>query len=142
VGAAQFLDNYYTTAHNSALLAGAELGFPGLVIWTAAVYFAFKITIRAQIDLANRPDAQAARVWAMALLASLVGMTTSSMFLTLTYHTVLWIYLGLAGALYGAIRTHDPDFRVRFTWRDLVLVTLGDIGLLIFIAIYLRIKGF
>jgi hypothetical protein len=142
VGAGQFLDNYYTTAHNSPLLAAAELGFPGLVIWTAAVYFAFKITIRAQKELGARPEAQAARVWAMALLASLVGMTTSSIFLTLTYHTVLWIYLGLAGALYAVIRTHDPEFRVRFGWRDLVLVTLGDIAYLIGIAVYLRIKGF
>ena len=141
VGAGQFTDHYYTTAHNSFLLALAELGPLGMLLWSAAVYYAFKMTVRAQLDLADRPEAAPARSWAMALLASLVGLVISSMFLTLTYHTVLWIYLGLAGALYSAIRTHAPEFRVRFGWRDAALVVAGDVVLVAVIAVYLRVKG-
>jgi O-antigen ligase len=142
VGAGQFTEHYYATAHNSYMLALAELGPIGLLLWTAAIYYAFKVTVRAQVDLAKRPDAAEARSWAMALLASLVGLVIPSIFLTLTYHPVLWIYLGLVGALYGAIRSHEPEFHVSFGWRDLGLVAMIDLALVVGTGIYTRMKGF
>jgi hypothetical protein len=63
------------------------------------------------------------------------------MFLTLTYHTVLWIYLALVGALYSAIRRHAPEFKVRFGWKDFGIVVVADIALLLFVSVYLRFKG-
>jgi len=142
VGAGQFTEHYYATAHHSYMLTLAELGPIGLLLWSAGIYFAFKVTLRAQVDLAKQPEATVARTWALALFASLVGLVIPSFFLTLTYHPVLWIYLGLVGALYGAIRKHEPTFHVPFGWRDLGLVAAIDVAIVVGTSVYTRIKGF
>jgi hypothetical protein len=77
----------------------------------------------------------------MAMLASLTGLIVSAFFLSIAYHPALWIYLGLAGALYAAVRAHAPEFRVRISWRDLALVAGLDGVLVMAIYVYLRLKG-
>src|SRR6185295_19796188 len=73
VGAHEFGEHYYQTAHNSYLLALGDLGPVGLFLWTFCIYLAFKIAIRVQTDFAHRPEAAAARSAAFAMLAGLVG---------------------------------------------------------------------
>jgi O-antigen ligase len=141
VGKGQFTEHYYLTAHNSFLLSLAELGPLGLFLWSAAVYYAIKVTVQAQIQLAGRPEAATARSWSMALLASLVALVASAVFLTLTFHAILWINLGLAGALYAAIRSHEPSFRVGFGWKDVGAVAAFDVAFVSAISIYLRVHG-
>jgi O-antigen ligase len=141
VGSGQFLEHHFQTAHNSFLLALAEAGPLGLLLWTSAIYFAIKVTVRVQTDLRDLPEAATARSWAMALMASMVGLVTSAVFLSLTYHPILWIFLGMIGALYASVRKHQPDFRVAFRLRDLVLVSGLDVAFIAFIAVYLRLKG-
>jgi len=141
VGAKQFGEHHYLTAHNSALLALADMGPLGLFLFTAAIYFAFKITVAVQRDFAEDPQAAPARAAAFAVFAGLSGLVTSALFLSLTYHMALWIELGLAGAVYGAVRRHAPDWRVRFSWRDAAAVVGLDVSLVAGIAVYLRIKG-
>jgi O-antigen ligase len=141
VGSGQFLEHHFQTAHNSFLLALAEAGPIGFLLWTSAIYFAIKVTIRVQIDFRGQPEAAFARSWAMALTASMVGLVISAIFLSLTYHPILWIFLGMIGALYAAVRAHDPEFRVTFRLRDLMLVGGLDVAFIAFIALYLRVKG-
>jgi hypothetical protein len=141
VGAGQFKEHHYLTAHNSFLLTLAELGPIGFLLWTAAIYFAFKVTLRVQKEMAGRPDAEAALSWAVALFASLTGLVVSAVFLSLSYHPILWTYLGMTGALYAAVRQHDPKFRVRFGGKDLAAVISFDVAFVVAIAIYLRFKG-
>jgi hypothetical protein len=62
----------------------------------------------------------------MGLLAAFAGLSVGIFFLSFTYHYVLWIYMGLSGALYLAARRHDPEFRVRISARDLLLVGAFD----------------
>ena len=76
-----------------------------------------------------------------ALLASQVGMVVSAVFLSLAYHAIMWIYLGLSAGLYAAVRAHEPAFRVRFGWRDVSFILGADFVLIAFIAVYLRLKG-
>jgi hypothetical protein len=141
VGQGQFTEYHYLTAHNSFLLALGELGPLGLFLWTSALYLGFKALIRIQIDFASRPEAAVARSWATALLASLAGLAVSSAFLSVTYHVVVWTFLGLTAGLYGIVRTHDPTWKVRFGLRDMFLVATLDTMLIGFLAVYLRLKG-
>jgi hypothetical protein len=141
VGAKQFGQHYYLTAHNSALLALAETGPIGLFLWTTTLYIAFKIAIQVQQDFANRPEAESARAAAFAMLAGLVGMVASALFLSLTYHLAFWIEVGLAGTIQAAIWRHDPLWRLRWRWRDLAVVVGLDAGVVIGIVVYLRFKG-
>ena len=141
VGQGQFTEHHYLTAHNSFMLTLAEMGPLGLLLWSAAMYVAIKMTLRMQTVLEQRPETAAARTWATALLASLVGMLVSSFFLSIAYHAILWMFLGLAAALYNAVRAHDPQFRISFGRRDLALVFGIDTAIVAGVAAYLRLKG-
>jgi hypothetical protein len=141
VGARQFTQHHYLTAHNSALLALAEMGPIGLVLFTTAIYLVFKITIQVQRDFAARPEAQALRTGAFATLAGLTGMVVSALFLSLTFHIALWIQIALAGAIQTAVWRHDPDWRMRWRWRDAAFVLGFDAALVVGITLYLRLKG-
>jgi O-antigen ligase len=141
VGHAQFTDHHYLTAHSSLVLTLAELGPIGFFLWTAIVYFAFKITIRAQIEYAGSERAAVAQTWSMALLASLTGTLVSAFFLSIPYHPILWGDIGLVGALYAAIRNHDPNFQVRFGWADFGAVVVGDIAIVTSLKLYLMLHS-
>jgi uncharacterized membrane protein YeaQ/YmgE (transglycosylase-associated protein family) len=61
--------------------------------------------------------------------------------LSFAYHAVLWIFFGLVGAWTSAIRHHRPDFRVRMTWRDLIIVVLGCvIYIVVVLPVFLKFK--
>jgi hypothetical protein len=141
VGQGQFGEHHYLTAHNAYLLALAELGPLGLLLFSGLIYMALKMTVRAQVDFARRPEASAALAWASALTASLVGLAVSAFFLSVAYHTILWMFLGLVASFYAAMRKHEPTWRVTFGLRDLLFVAGVDIGVVALLAVYLRLKG-
>lgn len=136
VGYGQFVEHHYMTAHNSFVLAAAELGLPGMLLFTSIVYLGLKIpfqALRARL-------APVARPWALALLASMTGLVVGSLFLSYAYKDILWLHVGLSGVLYHAIRRHDPTFQVRFGLRDLGAVALVDFGLLFSLMGYTALK--
>jgi hypothetical protein len=141
VGTRQFGQHHYLTAHNSALLTLAEMGPIGLLLFTAIIYLAFKIALTVQRDLADRPEAEAARAAAFATVASLVGMIASALFLSLAYHVSLWTMIGLAGAMQAIVLRHVPDWQLRWRWRDTWFVIGIDVALIAATAAYLRFKG-
>lgn len=136
VGFGQFTEHHYLTAHNSFVLAAAELGLAGLLLWSSILYLAFKIPIQAL----RAPVAPVARSWALALLASMAGLLGGVLFLSFAYKDVFWIYVGLTGILWQAIRRHDPGFRVAFGLRDLALVAGVDLALLLALTGYTGLK--
>ena len=105
------------------------------------LYIAFKTTLQVQRDFANRPEAADVRSAAFATLAGMVGMVASALFLSLTYHLAFWLEVGLAAAIQTLIWRHDPNWRLRWRWRDLMLIIGLDLGTVVSIAIYLRLKG-
>ena len=94
-----------------------------------------------QRDFADRPEAADVRSAAFATLAGMVGMVASALFLSLTYHLVFWLEVGLAAAIQTLIWRHDPTWKLRWRWRDLILIIGLDLGTVVSIAIYLRLKG-
>ncbi len=129
------------TAHNSYLLAIAELGPIGFFLFTLVLYTSFKIIILGMKKYAGNPEARIASVWSMGLLAAFVGCCVGSFFLSFTYHNVLWIFIGLTGAYWSAVRRHDPSFEVKVTFRDAVYCALLNVGFVVAVALFVRIKG-
>ena len=46
----------------------------------------------------------------------------------------------MCGAYYSAAKSHDPEWQVRFGLKDAALIVTLNIGYLILLAIYLRLK--
>lgn len=131
VGSGQFPEYHDLTAHNSFVLAAAELGFPGLVLWTVVLWISFKILLRAL-----RRTEPVVRTWALALLALMSGLVVGITFLSFDYKDTFWLYVGLTGVLYQAVRRHDPTFEVRLDRRDLGYVVLADVGCVLLLVGY------
>ncbi len=142
VGHRLFTENHGLTAHNSYVLAFSELGFPGFVLFVSVIYMSIKTVYVGLKRLDTIPGSEVARAWGMAMLASLCGMTFQISTLSFSYHSVLWIIVGMASAWYSAVRSHDPEFEVRMTPRDFATV----VGICLFYAgvflqVFLRYKG-
>src|SRR6202044_3483841 len=119
VGLDQFPDQVnspsHLTAHNSYLLAVAETGFAGVFFWSGVVWTSLKIPIVAMKNATLSPEV---RTIAMSLLVSFTGIAVGIFFLSLTYKQLLFVWFGLAGALYIIMREADPTVRVRFGFKD------------------------
>jgi hypothetical protein len=132
VGLGQFVEHHLLTARNSFVLAAAELGFVGLFVWMVILYLSIKI---AGATFRRTNDA-AARSWSLALVAAWAGMLVGLFLLSFAYKGLLWILVGLSGALYSTVRTHAPGFRVRVGWLELLGVGTLAAALLLAIGIY------
>lgn len=141
VGFDQFTEHHYLTAHNSIVLIAAETGVFGLLLWSVAMYLSFKIPIAILRRYADRPEAAVAQIWAAAIVAALAGMAVGSMFLSFAYQHFAWIYLGLVGALYAAVKRHDPAFQVRLFPIEVAAVAAAGVVYLAGLFVYLRLVG-
>ena len=104
-------------AHNSYLLIATELGIPGFVMWCGLVW----MTVKVPLTIARRPPAgidPGLVLFAEALAASTFGLLIGIFFLSFVYKHIFFVWLSLAGALYGAVRAAHPEFEVRATRRD------------------------
>lgn len=142
VGHGQFVQHHYLTAHNSYVLALAELGLVGMFLWGAVLYLTVKIPLVALIRYHGREEARVARVWALGLLSALGGLLVGIFFLSFAWHLIFWAYVGLSGAFYSAVRTHDPEFHVRMTLRDWAILAAGSGTLVALLFTYLRWRGY
>ena len=140
VGKGQFTEHHYLTAHNSYLLVASELGLPGMFLWSVIVFLTMKTLVQAIQRFANRPEAEPASVWAMALLASMSGMLVGCFFLSYSYEQTLWVYLGLVGAFFGAAKRHDPAWEVKVSSRELVGIAVADVAIVVALFVYSRLK--
>jgi hypothetical protein len=143
VGARLFSEHHYLTAHNSYVLSLAELGIVGFYLFVAIIYLCFKTLVVGMRELALVPGTAAAQVWGMALLAAIAGITFQINTLSFTYHPVLWIFFGLIGAWYSAVRHHRPQLKIGLAPRDLVFVAAIVLAYAVLILpLYLKWKGF
>jgi hypothetical protein len=138
----QFEEHHFLTAHNSYLLALSELGPFGLFAWSAIVYLSIKIPYTALKREFAAQDEGFIHAWSMALIASFSGMLIGIFFLSFSYHSVLWMYFGLAGALFTVVKTRDPEFAVKLGWKDAVVVAGIDAALVVMMFVYTSMKGF
>jgi hypothetical protein len=138
VGYGQFTEHHGHTAHNAYILALGELGLPGMWLFITMLIASIKIPVAVLGHPTYDDEGQSAKSLAMAMLAAFGGAVCGIFFLSWSYHPVLWIHLGLSGALYATIKARDPSFEVRTTWRD-VLLALG-IALAILVGLVFETK--
>jgi hypothetical protein len=142
VGAGQFTEHHFLTAHNSFVLTLAEMGLPGLFLFVCLVYLTIKSLIVGLRTLAKVPGSEVAQVWGWALLSSWAVILFQINTLSYAYKSVLWIFFALVGAWSGCIRTHYPSFTVKLSWKDLLGITVGVLIYVFgFLPLFLRSKG-
>lgn len=95
VGYGNFTQHHAYTAHNSFVLAFAELGLVGYLFWLGLLVLAFR-----ELGAARRmsaPGSDEAR-WARLLQFSLLGFLVCAMFLSRSFVPTLYLLLGLCYA--------------------------------------------
>jgi O-antigen ligase len=138
VGLSQFTEHWYLTAHNSFVLAAAELGFPGMFLWCVIIYYSVKIPVMTlRLDGA---EANVARVWGLSMIAAWIGMVVGVFLLSFCYKELFWFFVGLSGALYACVRTHRPNFEVKISTNELLAIAATDAVLLFALRVYTRSK--
>jgi hypothetical protein len=139
LGIDQFYEIRRMTAHNSYLLAAVELGLPGMFAWTGLLWMSVKIplTIVRKGPPELNPDIKRL---AMALIVSWIGMAVGIFFLSFTYKQLLFVWLGMSGALYGLVRSEHPTFEVRIERKDYLGIAIFDAVLLLLLFGYTRLK--
>lgn len=121
-------------AHNSYLLVATETGLFGYFLWCGLLWTTMKIPL----VISRRPPFGIDPLlvsFADALTVSLLGMLIGVFFLSFVYKSIFFVWIGLAGALYAAVRVEAPEFRVTLGAKDyagivgLVVVSLAAVKL-------------
>lgn len=142
VGVGQFNEEISIpmTAHNSYLLSAAELGVMGLVLWAGMLWTSMKVAVTVALAPPPGIDRDLVR-FGQALAASLAAIFVGIFFLSFCYKQLLFVWLGLAAALHGAVRAQAPQFRVRTTGREVLGLVAFALGILAVIFVISRVKG-
>ncbi|MBW4049140.1 MAG: O-antigen ligase family protein [Proteobacteria bacterium] len=163
VGAGNFTDYNYLTAHNSFVLVLAETGLFGYTLWLAFVGYSFLMMLRIlrhSVSLpasqdepdSEQPDAKTRKVeWererglALTLLLSLCGMFAAAFFLSRSYMIVLYLLLAVVVGHFVGVRRRFPEvagfslISDGWIWGPLAL---GSIALLfIVVAVLMRLAA-
>ncbi len=138
-GYGQFTQHHHLVAHNAYIHAAGELGYTGMVLWVAVVYLTLKSLFAARRQCATH-DAEVGRIWGLALTTSLFGVAFGILFLSMTYHFVLWTFLGLSAAYSGCVATHRRRRNLRLDGFDFAFVTGGSLFLLVAIYVYTTVR--
>jgi len=94
-------------AHNTYLQIGAELGYPGLILFAAMILISFWMNWRSEI-ICRRPGFEFLRSLALGMNAACTALVLSATFLTATYLPSFWVHFGLTVSLRLAIRRKLP----------------------------------
>jgi hypothetical protein len=87
--------------------------WPTIVLGALLVLGSLRIARAVLREHADDPDAAVACTWARALRVALVVVAASCALAPAAAAGLVWIFGGLAGALYQATRAHDPHFVLR-----------------------------
>ena len=137
VGKGLFADHHGLTAHNSFVLAFAELGMIGYFFWLSNIVISW-IMLQRLVQTAAAADAapQDVQKWeelrgaARTLLYGYVGGLVSAFFLSRSYVVILYLHIALVVAVYQMARAQRPDFAA-ITWSErsgkLVMMSIGSV---------------
>jgi O-antigen ligase len=141
VGAGNFTDYNYLTAHNSFVLVLAETGIVGYVLWLAFVGYGFWMMVavlryKPELvagDAEQAADWQLERRMAMTLLLSLCGMFAAAFFLSRSYTVLMYLVAALVVGYYVGARQRFPGLpalNLSDSWWRWIPIGLGSIVVL------------
>ena len=144
VGAGNFTDYNFLTAHNSFVLVLAETGFFGFILWLGFVGYCFGMTLAILRYKPELADAQAAANWgseraiATTLLLSLSGCIAAAFFLSRSYAIVLYLLAALVVAAYTNARQRYPSLPGFDLGRN--ALRLATYAALVVVALYVIVR--
>jgi putative inorganic carbon (HCO3(-)) transporter len=146
VGYGNFIDFHSLTAHNSAVLAFAELGLVGYLIWFTLVLLSLWVSWRIQFPmgtLTNKDTKQLEQIEntqaaARAVFYGLIGLFATSFFLSRTYMPMLYLTIGIAVGLYGYSSKFDERLQ-KIKMRSFLAGTLS-LGIAFLTLIYIAVR--
>ncbi|MES2625956.1 MAG: O-antigen ligase family protein [Pseudomonadota bacterium] len=134
VGNNQFLEYHFRTAHNSFVLAFAELGIVGLFAWcallTSTMIILLKIAKKTYLPAGiNEDDPRYIEAHEESLIAKMfifvfIAFFGSAFFLSRTYTPPLYFMVGLATSSLARVRSMYPDLGTIFTYKELLKTTM------------------
>jgi O-antigen ligase len=152
VGKGLFVDHNYLTAHNSFVLAIAELGIVGYFVWLANLLLTGMMLVRlvkASVPPSEdaAPEAGAAdESWAtlhgmaVALAYSMLGTLVAAFFLSRSYVNILYLLIATVVSVYGMARARWPDRFDRVWLSDMAGTVFGiEIGSIVFLWVLTRV---
>ena len=137
VGKAGFVDHHVRTAHNSYVLAMAELGLVGFFFWFSLI----ALTVAMLFKLVRMPapsgdDPARTAQWhehrrlALILAYSMTAGLTAAFFLSRAYFIVLYLLIALVVGLYQSARREFaglPSLALETTWKRLIALEIGTV---------------
>ena len=141
VGAGQFADesSLGLTAHNAYALALAETGLVGAALFAIVMYVALKTVY--VIWRRSRGLPFTLTRLAAATFAGLVSGAIGIVFLSWAYKDVLYMMIGMSGALWAAAREANRRFAVRLPLAELGLAVCAVFALLVGQFAYVKTQG-
>lgn len=137
VGYNLFTEHHSLTAHNSFVLAIAELGILGYYVWLSNIVLTVMMLfqIERRTPLATSPSGaewQEVRSLSRALLYGMVGGLMASLFLSRSYTVIWYVHIGLVVAIYQYAQREWPVVEgisfARYWGRLFVFSNLSVLG--------------
>jgi O-antigen ligase len=156
VGVGGFVIHHYRTAHNTWVLAMAELGIPGYFIWNSLMIISLIMVIRLAIfELTKAPpldDIHGSdqdefiddKKLSVTFLYSLTGFCLAMFFLSRSYNIFLYTMYALIVAHYINMKLKWRDFpevSLSQHWGKILIFTLGSVIGFYFLAMILYAIG-
>lgn len=140
-GFGEFTQHHKLTAHNAYMLSAGELGLVGMTTFLVLLMLALKVPIQViRFDFGGDVEAQSIKTYAMAMLAAFVGTVLGILFLSWTYHYILWMHFGLAASLFGVVKARHRHFEVKVRWIEIIVLFLASVAFLVAEAGYIMHK--
>lgn len=150
VGAGNFTEYNYLTAHNSFVLVLAETGFFGFITWLAFVGYSF--WMMATVVRTKTPpqpatgttggDWEGERTLALTLLLSLAGMFAAAFFLSRSYTVIVYLVIAVVVGYYIGLRQRFvalPSFALALGWWRWIPASMASIvGLFVIVQVLMH----
>lgn len=146
VGMDKFLDHHHKTAHNSWVLAYAELGFVGFYFWMLMIFSGLFGTYYIYTKKFQTPELSVDRQklltseikLAGATMLTFIAILSASFFLSRTYSVLIYILAGLSTASVIRIHRNFPEIKIPSVAGK---IFVGSLAFIVFIALIVMFKS-